>query len=641
MTAGRPLRVANCSGFYGDRLSAAREMVDGGPIDVLTGDWLAELTMGILAGQRLKDPEAGYAKTFVRQLDDVLADCLDRGIKIVSNAGGLNPAGCAMQIEAIGARIGRDVKVAVVTGDDATDTVMTALADGWDAPHLDTGDRIPQEPMVANAYLGGWAITEALNAGADVVITGRVTDAALISGPAAWHFGWARDDWDKLAGAVAAGHVIECGAQATGGNFSFFTEIGDLARPGFPIAEIADDGSSVITKHPGTGGAVTVETVTAQLLYEVSGPRYLGPDVITRLDTVTLAQEGPDRVRISGVRGEAPPDTAKVGVLIPGGWKNEGTFILTGLDIEEKANLAQAALWAHVPGGEKAFDQVTVRLIRADRDNPATMHEAIAFLTVTVTGSDPKPVAAFSRAAIETGLGSYPGFHMTAPPGKGSMVMVFWPTLMPAAYFTQTVTLGERSWHVPLTPGSPGDAGDPFGIAEDGLRDGPHGPDQSTVFPGGDNPPTAVMSAPLGVLLGARSGDKAGNATLGVWARDDAAHQWLRSWWTEPRLRELLPETAGLELRLWEFPLLRACGVTVVGLLGAGVAANHALDGQAKALGEYLRAKVADIPAGLLPADPSLRAGHRGERPGAAGEHRRDERLNRRPLAGSRVRQQD
>jgi hypothetical protein len=587
-----PIRIANCSGFYGDRLAAAREMVEGGPIDVLTGDWLAELTMGVLGRQLMNDPDAGYARTFVTQLGDVLADCLDRGIKIVSNAGGLNPAGCAKQIEAIGARIGRDVKVAVVTGDDATGAFRAARAAGWDAPHLDTGAPVSSmkaEPLLANAYLGGWAITEALAAGADVVVTGRVTDAALISGPAAWHFGWARDDWDKLAGAVAAGHVIECGAQATGGNFSFFTEVTDLSRPGFPLAEISEDGSAVITKHSGTGGAVTVDTVTAQLLYEVNGPRYLGPDVVTRLDTVRLEQDGPDRVRISGVRGEAPPETVKAGALIPDGWRNEGTFVLTGLDIEEKASLAQAALWAHVPGGETAFDQVTVRLLRADHPDPRTMHEAVALLTITVTGQDSKLVAGFSRAAVETGLGSYPGLTMTAPPGKGSPVLVFWPTLMPASDFTQTVTLGERSWVVPLTVGAAGASEDPFGSLMGSPVSMPRPADQGS-----------TVRLPLGTLLGARSGDKAGNATLGVWARDDAAHRWLRSWWTEPRLRELIPETAGLELRLWEFPLLRACGVTVVGLLGAGVAANHALDGQAKALGEYLRAKVADIPADLL-----------------------------------------
>jgi hypothetical protein len=588
-----PLRVANCSGFYGDRLSAAREMVDGGPVDVLTGDWLAELTMGLLARQRAKDPSAGYARTFITQLDDVLADCLDRGTKIVSNAGGLNPAACAAQVEAIAARIGRTVRVAVITGDDATGAFRAARGAGWDAPHLDSGAPVTSagaEPLLAHAYLGAWGIAEALAAGADVVVTGRVTDAALTVGPAAWHFGWARDDWDKLAGAVAAGHVIECGAQATGGNFAFFTELGDISRLGFPLAEIHSDGSSVITKHPGTGGAVTVDTVTAQLLYEIDGPRYLGPDVVTRLDTVQLTQEGPDRVRISGVRGEAAPGEVKVGALIPGGWRNEVTFVLTGLDIEAKAASAQAALWAGVPGGEKAFDQVTVRMLRADRPGPATAAEAVALLTITVSGQDRGRVAGFSRAAVETGLASYPGLHMTTPPGPGSAVTVFWPTLMPAADFTQTVTLDGRTWTVPLTPA--------LGTNEPAAER----PGTSAEVPAPPAPghgPT--VRAPLGDVLGARSGDKAGNATLGVWVRDDKAYGWLRSMWTEQWLRELLPETAGLRLRRWELPPLRACGVTVVGLLGAGVAANHALDGQAKALGEYLRAKVTDIPADLLP----------------------------------------
>jgi hypothetical protein len=611
-----PLRVANCSGFYGDRLSAAREMVDGGPIDVLTGDWLAELTMGVLARQRMTDPGAGYARTFVTQLRDVLGDCLDRGIKIVSNAGGLNPAACAAQLAEIAARAGHRARIAVVTGDDATAAVRAARESGWRAPHLDTGLPIPAEPLVANAYLGAWGIASALAAGADVVVTGRVTDAALTVGPAAWHFGWARSDWDALAGAVAAGHVIECGAQATGGNYSFFTEVAEagehsLARLGFPLAEIYADGSSVITKHPGTGGAVTVGTVTAQLLYEIDGPRYLGPDVVTRLDTVSLSQEGPDRVRIAGVRGEPAPDTVKVGALIGGGWRNEGTFVLTGLDIPAKAAAAQAALWARVPGGAKAFDQVTVRLLRADQADPATEAEAVALLTITVSAADQQLAAGFSRACVETGLASYPGLHMTAPPGKGSAVVVFWPTLMPSAEFAQGVSLDGRSWTVFPRGDDPPDPPAARPIASDHIGRAVASPTDGLAVEAPDPPAPwssagPTVRAPLGALLGARSGDKAGNATLGVWARDEDTHRWLRSWWGERRLRELLPETAGLELRLWELPRLKACGVTVVGLLGAGVAANHALDGQAKALGEYLRAKVADVPAELLPGEGAL-----------------------------------
>jgi hypothetical protein len=286
------IRIGNCSGFYGDRFSAMREMLDGGDLDVLTGDYLAELTMLILGRDRRKDADLGYAKTFLRQMDECLSSAVDRGVRIVVNAGGLNPAGLTARLRELAERLGVTAKFAYVEGDDL---LARAAELGLGAP------------LTANAYLGAWGIARCLSAGADVVVTGRVTDASVTVGPAAAHFGWGRDDYDRLAGAVAAGHVIECGAQATGGNFSFFTEIADLTRPGFPIAEIHRDGSSVITKHAGTGGAVTVDTVTAQLVYEIGGARYPGPDVTTRLDTLDLAQDGPDRVLVSGVIGEPPP----------------------------------------------------------------------------------------------------------------------------------------------------------------------------------------------------------------------------------------------------------------------------------------------------------------------------------------------
>src|SRR5262245_52472470 len=260
------LRVANCSGFYGDRASAAREMVEGGPIDVLTGDYLAELTMLILYKDRQRNPEGGYAASFLAQMGDVLGTCLQRGIRIVVNAGGLNPAGLAAKLTQLAARFGLAPKVAHVTGDDV-------LSLGLPLPHLVTGQTLAEAgvvPLTANAYLGGWGITEALRRGADVVICGRVSDASLVVGPAAWAFDWAVDDWDRLAGAVVAGHVLECGAHATGGNYSYFTEVPFAVHPGFPLAEIYPDRSSVITKHPGTPGAVTLDTVTAQLLYERS-----------------------------------------------------------------------------------------------------------------------------------------------------------------------------------------------------------------------------------------------------------------------------------------------------------------------------------------------------------------------------------
>ena len=573
------LRVANCSGFFGDRLSAAREQVEGGPIDVLTGDWLAELTMGVLAKQRARDPDAGYAPSFLAQLEQVLGTCLERGIRIVSNAGGLNPAGCAQAVEQLAARLGVTPRVACVTGDDATERLRQ---DG----SLET------EPLVANAYLGCWGIVDALEAGADVVITGRVSDASIVVGPAAWRFGWARDDWDALAGAVAAGHVIECGAQATGGNYAFFRELPGLERCGFPIAEIAADGSATITKHPGTGGAVTVETVTAQLLYEIDGPSYASPDVLARFDTLMLEQEAPDRVRIWGTRGEPAPEQVKVGAILSGGWRNAVTFGLTGLDIPAKAALAEKTVWRAIEGGRAAFDDVDVRLLGADRPDPKTVHEASALLDLVVATTDRTLADRFSRAAVETVLAGYPGLYLTGPPARATEIAVFWPTLLPAADFPQQVTLDGASWTVELSvvptqsrlPTAP-----PSG--EERLSVVP------TQAPSSDG---ATVRIPLGELAGARSGDKGGNATLGVWARTDETYAWLVRFLTAERIEELIPEAAGCEIRPWALPNLCSLGFTIVGFLGRGVAANLKLDAQAKGLGEYLRAKHVDAPATLV-----------------------------------------
>jgi hypothetical protein len=433
--ADEVLRVANASGFYGDRLAAAREMVEGGPIDVLTGDYLAELTMLILWRGRQKAPDTGYARTFLKQARDILQPCVDRGIKVVVNAGGLNPAGLADAVRELAVELGLDLTVASVAGDDLLPRLDDLRERGHGLPHIDTGAdlaELPVPPITANAYLGGWGIADALDRGADVVVTGRVTDASLVVGPAAWRFGWARDDWDRLAGAVVAGHAIECGAHVTGGNYSFFTEVPGLEHVGFPLAEVHADGSSVITKHAGTGGLVDVGTVTAQLLYEIGGPRYLGPDVVTRFDTVQLAQDGPDRVRISGTRGEPPTDQLKVAVNTLGGFRNRASFVLTGLDIEAKADLVRRQLSELLD--LDALDRVDWRLVRSDHPDAATNAEATASLTLTVQHHDAAPIGrkGFAAACVEIGLASYPGFTLTAPPADAEPFGRYWPALVPA-----------------------------------------------------------------------------------------------------------------------------------------------------------------------------------------------------------------
>ncbi|MFG1615244.1 acyclic terpene utilization AtuA family protein [Nonomuraea wenchangensis] len=555
------LRIANCSGFYGDRLSAAREMVEGGPIDVLTGDWLAELTMFILAGNRLKG-RPGYAPTFLTQLEHVLGTCLDRGIRIVSNAGGLDPAGCAEAVRELAARLGLSANVAHVTGDDLTGRDL-------DLVNADTGERLAATPLTANAYLGGRPIARALSAGADVVVTGRVTDAALVTGPGIWRYGWGPDDLDPLAGSVVAGHVIECGCQATGGNYAFFQDVPDLAHCGFPLAELRADGSAVITKHPGTGGLVSVGTVTAQLVYEIGGPRYLGPDVVARFDTITLTDDGPDRVLISGVRGEPPPDTLKVAVNYLGGYRNTMTLALTGLDVEAKARAAEEAIWARIP--KESFDAVDVTLTGS------------GLLRITVMDADRRTAGrAFSAAVVETGLASYPGFHALSPPGDASPYGVYWPVLVPAAEVRPRVWLNGEE----LPYAASGTSAEPAPVRPAERR---------AAIPSGP-----YVRLPLGRVAGARSGDKGGDANLGVWVDTDERYAWLEAYLTAGRLAALLPELAAHQIERHELPGLRALNFVVHGLLGRGVAASPRMDPQAKALGEELRAQVVDVPAALV-----------------------------------------
>ena len=587
------LRIANCSGFYGDRLSAAREMVEGGPIDVLTGDYLAELTLMILLKDRMKDPALGYARTFLRQLEEVAATCKQRDIKIVVNAGGLNPAGLAGAARALYEKLGIDAAIAHIEGDDLMPKLADLRRSGVPFTHLDKGIPLSQltvPVLSANAYLGGFGIAAALERGADLVICPRVTDAALTIGPAAWRFGWKRDDWDRLAAAVVAGHVIECGAQCTGGNYAFFREVADLRHPGFPIAEMHPDGSFVITKHPGTGGLVSVGTVTAQLLYEIAGPVYPNPDVTARFDTIELVQEGPDRVLVRGVRGEPPPPTTKVCINHFGGYRNTMTFVLAGLDIEEKARLAEETLWQLV-GGRERFAETRVSLQRADRPDPRSNEEAFAYLTIAVKDPDPTKVGrAFANKVVEMALASYPGFFMTSPPTAESQIGVYWPALVPSEAVDQRVILAEETIPIPPTelprsftpPPVPAAAGGPV----------PAGP---------------TRDVPLGSVCGARSGDKGGNANVGLWARTPEAYRWLAAFLTTERLRGLLAEARDLEVDRFEFPSLLALNFVLKGLLGDGVAASLRSDPQAKSLGEYLRAKVVPVPVSLLAvADRSL-----------------------------------
>ncbi len=596
MAAKPAVRIANASGFLGDRASALLEMVEGGPVDFITGDYLAEVTMLILGKQFLKDPSTGYAAPFLAHLEPALAAVLSKGVKIVVNAGGLNPLGLAKAVRALGERLGLSPRIATVQGDDLRMRLAELRAAGEKLANTETGEPLRDDPafvLTANAYLGAWGIVRALEANADIVICPRVTDASLVVGAAAFWHGWGREDWNALAGAVAAGHVIECGAQATGGNYSSFRELGDdaLIHPGFPIAEVRADGSSVITKHPGTGGRVTVGTVTAQLVYEVESTRYLNPDVITHLESLTLEEEGPDRVLIRGAHGSPPPPTTKVAMTTRGVFRNEMTVAASGLDIDAKFALLErtARLAAARTGAQLEFQR-----IGTPKSDAAWQNEGTVLLRIIATSEKEAAVGrAFSGAVVELGLSSFPGLFMLNVPGPAMEAFGYWPAKIAQARLEHRVTLPDGSTESIAPPSVTANHRDRFrttGVATA----------TAWTATGSRVKWGATRRLPLGTIADARSGDKGSDANVGIWVRSEAAFAWLLDALTTEQFRTLLPEAAGLMVERYELPKLHALNFVVRGLLRGGAVATLRLDRQAKSLGEFLRARVVDVPESLL-----------------------------------------
>ncbi len=582
--------IGNCSGFYGDRLSAAKDMVEGGPIDVLTGDYLAELTMTILYNQRMQRGEDhGYVGTFLKQFKDVASACQERGIKIVTNAGGLNPVSMAAKVEEIVEELGLNLKVAYIDGDDLIPRLDELNEEGELLKNIEKDIPLSgyeKKPVTANAYFGAWGIKEALDKGADVVVCPRVTDAAVVIGPAAWKYNWSRDNYDALAGALAAGHIIECGAQATGGNYSFFQEVPSFSKMGYPIAEIFEDGSFTITKHPNTGGLVSVGTVTAQLLYEIGTPAYMNPDVVSHFDTLKITQEAENRVHVSGCRGSSAPKTHKVCINLAGGFRNGTEILLTGLDIEEKAKLVTDSIFENV-GGKEQFDKVDIQLHRTDKENPESNEQAQASLRISVMSQNPDLVGRlFSAKIVELGLANLPGWT-----GRGGSVpsghyIEYWPALVDSKYITEKVHFeGETIDVVPTSQ---------MNLEEIYYQKEPY----ENKLPEIKN----KKKINFGRLFGTRSGDKGGCANLGVWAKTPESYAFLYDFLTVDRLKELLPDVSQYEVDRHELPNILSLNFYIHDILQDGVSSSTRLDGQAKSLGEYIRAKEIDAPDYLLEA---------------------------------------
>lgn len=588
-----PLRIGQFSSYFGERDGMAELIATG--VDVLAGDYLAELTMMVLQKNRDRGG-VGYAGAFIDQLGKNLSDIAEAGIKVITNAGGLDPLGCAEAVRALCQQAGVELRVAAISGDDVRLHLTRFAGEGRLLQNLQDGTLLnldQQSVLTANAYLGAWPIVSALR-DADIVICPRVTDASLVIGPAAWHFGWQHDDWDRLSGALWAGHVIECSAQATGGNFSFFDRFPSLGIPGMPIAEVFEDGASIITKADNTGGVVTVDTVKAQLVYEVGSARYDNPDVVGDLSSLQVEQVGPDRVRLSGARGFAPTESTKVSLAIHGGYRNSFTVGITGVHLEEKLAWLKSAVHQQI-GSEERFEVCRWTVIGPRSTSAGSLDDATAFVIITVRDPDREKVSRknFADPIVGIGVASIPGWFAPSPPQHERSVAVQWPFLIEKKELVVKVHLKDKVTEIPwFDP----DEQEPEFVASNTDLFSRSEPGRLALA---ELEPTI-----LGKLFGVRSGDKGSTANVGIWATSDLGFEWLHEYLTVARLSQLLPELEGFSITRHVFANIQALNFEVRGWLDSGASANTRVDPMGKGLGEYLGSRIVHVPATLLATVP-------------------------------------
>ncbi|HYH48654.1 MAG TPA: acyclic terpene utilization AtuA family protein [Acidimicrobiia bacterium] len=588
--------IANCGGFWGDDPTAARRQVEGGPVDYLVMDYLAEVTMAILQKQRQRKPDAGYATDFLTQLRDVLPTCVERGIKVISNAGGVNPLACKAAVEKLAGElgIGDRVRVGVVLGDDIYDRLDDLIASGETLNNMETGRPLSDERsnvLSANVYLGAAPVVKALELGANVVITGRVTDTGVTLAPMIYEFGWAQDDWNRLAAGIVAGHVIECGTQCTGGNFTDWQKVKSFSNLGYPLVEAMADGTFTVTKHPGTGGIVSVHSISEQLLYEMGAPQYLAPDCIARFDSIRLSQDGPDRVKVSGVVGEPPPEKLKVSVSFSHGYRAFGRLVVTGPDTLAKAEKVAQLVWESAGGTDLYEDTATQFLAWNATHPPLTDSEPSEIMVqLAVRDSDAGKINnRFGVQVVPRVLGSVPGITVLADQGRprASDVVGYWPALIDRSSVPMRVVVGDDEVEAPyLDLASAAPAGPTFT------------PDRLPSPTGGNGGPT--VKVPLSRLCLARSGDKGDTSNVGVIARSQAIYGWMLENLTAPFVKQRFAGVCKGEVERHEVPNLLACNFLLHESLGGGGTMSLILDAQGKTYAQYLLAAEVEVDASLL-----------------------------------------
>lgn len=603
------LRIANAGGYWGDDPHALRRQVMGPlPVDVISIDYLAEVTMSILQKQKLKDPKAGYARDFVTQVDPLLEEILRRRIRIITNAGGVNPVACAEALAAVARAKGLNLRLAVVDGDNIAGRIAELREQGVDFRNMETGegfDSCADQVLAANAYFGAMPVAEALRHGPDIVLCGRVTDTGITLAAMIHAFDWPADDWDRLASGIVAGHIIECGAQATGGNFTDWRKVPSFLDVGFPIVECEVDGSFVVTKHPGSGGLVTCQTVREQLLYEMGHPQsYLTPDVIADFSTIQLLQDGPDRVRVSGVKGRPPTDLLKVSIAHADGFKASGSLIVSGPDARAKADVFAKVFWersameirkAELPPVESACtefigDDATHRGL-----TPAHSPTEI-LLRLSVRGHDKRPLEVYRKLLPSMILSGPSGVAVTGGAPAISDVVSYWPALVPQACTQAKVRVWEERGTGSLEKifESP-ELEWPVTLGSADIEDPPADPwDEETVAVG------RVLRVPLMRIAHARSGDKGDTANIGLIGRSPECYAWLRENITAERVRRWFDTLCHGEVLRYVVPNLWALNFLLTESLGGGGTLSLFIDAQGKTLSQALLRCEVEVPEALL-----------------------------------------
>ena len=598
------IRIANAGGYWGDDLAQFRRQVERGPVDFVTLDFLAEITMSIMQKQRARDPRAGYARDFIAQVEETLPLLVERGVRVISNAGGVNPLACRAALLAMAQTHGRPLEVAAVVGDDVMERLGELNAAGVTLDHMDDGrafSDVRARVSSANAYFGAWPVVEALASGAQVVVTGRCTDTGITLAPMIHAFGWAPDDWDRLAAGIVAGHIVECGAQSTGGNFTDWTAVRRFADIGYPVLEVSPDGSFVVTKHAGTGGAVTVRTVKEQLVYEMGDPRgYITPDVVADFASIRLEQAGRDRVRVWGVRGRPAPPALKVSVSYFDGWKASGSLIISAPDAAAKARAFAALFWERLglDFAERRAELVGHSAcwgpLAPESDPPEVL------LRLSVRDADRDKIERFSKLVPAVILSGPPGVAVTGGRPQAQEVVAYWPALTPRERVKPRLVTrdGERAleWPTPLVP-----APRPAPLAR-------------TAWPRPGGSPQHVR-VPLAALAHGRSGDKGDTCNIGIIARAPEIYPWLRGALTAAQVKRRFKGICLGRVERHEVPNLWALNFLLHESLGGGGTVSLRLDAQGKTLSHALLAMEVTVPRGLV--DAARRADAGGPRPAA------------------------